>query len=208
MKNNEKFWDRVSGKPTAPKEITNPSSVLTLKYAKEHLQEGHKVLDFGCGSGTLTNELAGHVSEIDAIDISSGMINNAIANSNLRGITNVKFQKADIFSHELNASTYDVVLAFNVLHHISEDQKVIDRIFEVLKPNGLFLSATPCIGQKRSAQRGMLSFMQFLRIVPSMSYFSDSELQAFIEANNKFQIERTEELSELPERFIVAKKAN
>jgi 2-polyprenyl-3-methyl-5-hydroxy-6-metoxy-1,4-benzoquinol methylase len=41
-----------------------------------------------------------------------------------------------------------VILAFHVLHLLEDTQEVVQRMHELLKPGGLFVSATACMGEK------------------------------------------------------------
>jgi len=65
-------------------------------------------------------------------------------------LENVNFEKADIFDDRYQKGSFDVVLAFNMLHTVSNPQNVVQRINDLLKHDGLFISVTPCLRQKMS----------------------------------------------------------
>ncbi len=65
-------------------------------------------------------------------------------------IENVNFMQTDISDKRFKKESFDVILAFNMLHTLSNPQNVLRRIFELLKPKGLFISVTPCLGEKMS----------------------------------------------------------
>ena len=46
------------------------------------------------------------------------------------------------------SGTFDGILAFYILHLLEDSQMVIQRINELLKPGGLIISVTPCMGKK------------------------------------------------------------
>ena len=58
-------------------------------------------------------------------------------------VENVIFEQTDIFDSEFAKESYDVILAFNMLHTVASPQDVVLRINELLKPEGLFISVTP-----------------------------------------------------------------
>mgnify|MGYP000258515822 CR=1 FL=1 len=71
MNKSEKFFDKISSKSKPEPDIT-ASKIIDSSI--EYLEESNYVLDFGCGSGAITNKIAKEARAIDAIDISSGML--------------------------------------------------------------------------------------------------------------------------------------
>lgn len=120
------------------------------ELAKGHLKKTDLVLDYGCGTGTTACELAGRVREIRGIDISDRMIELAETKAAAAALANVAFTQGDIFDEDLAPGSFDVVLAFNMLHTVPDPDSVIDRVHELLKPDGLLLSVTPCLADKMS----------------------------------------------------------
>ncbi|MDN3613324.1 class I SAM-dependent methyltransferase [Vibrio gallaecicus] len=146
MNKTENFWNKASkgyDKSEARFEFIHN---MTRKYAEKYLDASNIVLDYGCGTGTKSCELASHVKEIHAIDISKAMVESArnkAANSN---IENVHFTQATIFDSRYENESFDVIFAFNMLHTVDKPHHVVQRIHELLKPNGLLISSTPCLG--------------------------------------------------------------
>ena len=66
-----KFFDKVSSKSNPQ---PNKTASKIIESSKEFLGKENYVLDFGCGSGSITNKLSKVAKFIDAIDISSGML--------------------------------------------------------------------------------------------------------------------------------------
>ncbi len=90
------------------------------------------------------------MKEILGIDISSEMIRIAQQKAITNKAENVNFEKADIFESKFQKESFDVILAFNMLHTVPDPQNITQRINELLKPDGLFISVTPCLRQKLS----------------------------------------------------------
>jgi len=103
-------------------------------------------LDFGCATGIKTLELAGDVREIQGIDISPKMVAAAKRNAVKREVQNVNFAQATIFERRFEEEAFDVILAFGILHLLKNLPQALQRINELLKPGGWFISSTACIG--------------------------------------------------------------
>ena len=94
MYKSEKFFDRVSSKS---KPEPNKTASKIIELSKEFLEKDKYVLDFGCGSGAITNKLAKEVKAIEAIDISSGMLGFAKKQAEENAITNISYRQVSIF---------------------------------------------------------------------------------------------------------------
>ncbi|KZK77319.1 Demethylrebeccamycin-D-glucose O-methyltransferase [Pseudovibrio sp. W64] len=147
----EKFWDQSASNYDNTEEKFEFIHSRSRENTKRHLKDTDIVLDYGCGTGTTACEISSSVHSVCAIDISTGMIEIAKAKATTGGIANVDFEQADIFDEEFESGSFDVVLAFNMLHTVPDPESVVQRTIELLKPGGLFISVTPCLGGKKSA---------------------------------------------------------
>ena len=207
MENSEKFWDLVSnlfGK--SEKKIDAAStSFKTIEATKNLLDRNDVVLDYGCGPGTLTIEIAEGVKTIHAIDISSGMIEVAKGKAANRNIENVDFEHSGLFDEQFKKESFDAILAFNILHFIEDTPKVMSRINDLLKPGGTFISATACLGERRTFLSMLMFVLTKIGLVPKMKFFKISELEHLISSGD-FTIENNKSYSRIPDCFIIAKK--
>src|SRR5688572_17070004 len=73
-----------------------------------------RVLDVGCGAGTLACKLAARVPNVDAVDRSAAMV----AEARKRAPANVTVHLADVLQVDLPQGAYDAVLSSAVLHHL------------------------------------------------------------------------------------------
>ncbi len=118
MNKSEKFWDNVS--KTYDKDEKHFAQVYkkVVKHSKKYLNSRDTVLDYGCGTGTKTLELAGKVNNIQGIDISSKMVNIAKRKAMEYKIDNVDFVHTIIFDEKFSRESFDVIFAFNILHAV------------------------------------------------------------------------------------------
>ena len=202
MKNTEKFWDRMANQ--FDKQAGNFEQP-PIERSKKYLNAHDVVLDYGCATGTTAIEIAANVKKIYGIDISSKMIDAAKRKADELGIENIDFVKSDIFDDRFKKESFDVILAYNILHLLEDPVNNLRRINELLKPGGLIITVTACMGEK-TLLRLLLFLLMKTGLVPDMKFFKTTELEELISDSN-FQIIEKESLNNSPlEHFIVAKK--
>ncbi|MCG3260400.1 MAG: methyltransferase domain-containing protein [Candidatus Heimdallarchaeota archaeon] len=206
MNKSEKFWDRSAKEYEHKKIDWEKIYNKAVENTKKHLNSSDVVLDYACGAGVITAQIADYVKKIHANDISSKMIDVAQRIADERKIENINFLKTTIFDDRYKEESFDVITAFNILHLLEDSNEVIQRINELLKPGGLFISETACMGEKKSLLGTFLSLLGKLRIIPYLNPLKFSELEDLLTEGN-FQIIETEDLQQKQTNyFIVAKK--
>ncbi|KIJ23458.1 hypothetical protein M422DRAFT_786168 [Sphaerobolus stellatus SS14] len=109
-------------------------------YLVPYLKPGMKLLDVGCGPGTITADFASLVGpdgNVIGIDSTSGVLTQAQETANQRGIQNIEFQVGDIHALQFPDNTFDVVHAHQVLQHISNPILALSEMRRVTKPGGI-----------------------------------------------------------------------
>jgi ubiquinone/menaquinone biosynthesis C-methylase UbiE/GNAT superfamily N-acetyltransferase len=104
-------------------------------YLLPHLRAGQRLLDVGCGPGTITVDLAARVApgEVIGIDRSEEVI--AAARS-LDAPANVRFEVGDVYALAFEHAAFDVVHAHQVLQHLSDPVGALRELRRVLRPGG------------------------------------------------------------------------
>jgi 2-polyprenyl-3-methyl-5-hydroxy-6-metoxy-1,4-benzoquinol methylase len=205
MKKSEKFWDKMANNYDREEIKDEQTYKNIIEKTKKHLKNSDTVLDYGCGTGLISNEIADNVKVIHAIDTSSKMIEIAKIKSDGRHIKNIDYIHSTIFDERYKRASFDVILGFNILHLLEDTPKVMHRINELLKPGGLIISATPCLGKKTFLSI-LMSLVSKIGLIPRIVSFKISELKSII-SNGNFEIVETECLCHYSqEYFIVAKK--
>jgi len=108
-------------------------------YLLPRLTPGSRLLDVGCGPGTLTVDLARRVAPgaVVGIDAAAGVLAEAAAFSREAGVTNVEFRPGDIYALVDADGTYDVVHAHQVLQHLSDPVGALREMRRVCRPGGV-----------------------------------------------------------------------
>ena len=112
-------------------------------YLLPRLQPGMRLLDVGCGPGTITTGLARAVAlgdvvgEVVGIDVSEEVIQSARAHAAEVGVANVRFETASVYALPFAAGVFDVAHAHQVLQHLAQPVEALTEMRRVLRPGGL-----------------------------------------------------------------------
>ena len=104
-----------------------------------HLRPGLRVLDFGCGPGSISLGLAKAVApgEMHGIDMEESQIEIGRAFAKSRGQDNAFFHAADVLDMPFEDGFFDVAHCHNVLMHVPDTAAALSEVKRVLKPGGL-----------------------------------------------------------------------
>jgi len=105
------------------------------------IQRGMRVADLGCGVGMVTHllaELVGPTGEVVGVDFSAAQIEQARALLPT-AFTNVSFVEASATNTGLPRASFDLVYSRFLLIHLTEPDKALHEMYDLLKPNGLFV---------------------------------------------------------------------
>lgn len=212
MSKSEKFWDGASKNYDKTEERFEYIHSRSRENTKRFLKDSDRVLDYGCGTGTAACQFSALVKEVQAIDISSKMIEIARGKAAVANIENVSFEQGDIFDSKYLNETFDVILAFNMLHTVPNPQDAILRVKELLKPNGLFISVTPCLRQRMSflvsLQIQFVSALCKLGLIPiPIRRITSSDVENLLEVGGFQPVESEVIYKDASSYFVVAKKS-
>ncbi|MGM5482046.1 MAG: amino acid permease [Nanobdellota archaeon] len=126
---------------------------------------GKKILEFGCGVGTLTKEMVKKVGPegfIYATDISSSSVKIAQKRIIKKGHENIKFVH-DV--HQINRvhdsiPSVDAVVSFGMLGYIQDIKKVLSEIHKIIPENGNIV---------------FVDFVDLFKVLPNVNWLSHEE---------------------------------
>lgn len=211
MANKTRFWNRI-----AHKYASNPIADMggyerTLLRVQALLSDEHEVLEIGCGTGTTALLLAPGTRRLVGTDISEQMIAIAVEKLAIQPMQQLNFRLADANAPVAEQGAYDAVLAFNMLHLVTDLPQTLSVATNALKPGGLLISKTPCLSELSPLiSKLALPLMQVIGKAPPVLCFSAAQLQAAMSRQGLeiLSVERHGSKGKDIRVFIVARKSS
>jgi cyclopropane-fatty-acyl-phospholipid synthase len=144
-----RFFERVLGKnlkyssgywdPGVTSLDESEDRMLALTCERAVLQDGQRVLELGCGWGSLTLWMAAHYpnSKITAVSNSRTQREHIQALLAARNLTNVEVKTCNMIHYEGEGDdVFDRVVSVEMFEHMKNYEKLLERIARWLKPGG------------------------------------------------------------------------
>lgn len=201
-----KFWNRFAERYARMPVADEAAYQRKLAVTREYLQPDSDVLEFGCGTGTTALHHAPHVKHYRAIDVSPKMIGIAERKAATEPSDNLSFSVSALEDYPVDDASLDAVLGMSILHLLNDPDDVIRRVHRMLKPGGVFVSSTACLGDTMGYFKFIGPVGSFFGLMPRVQVFSQSQLVDNL-ARNGFKIEHQWQPAKGKGVFIVARKA-
>ncbi len=118
----------------------NERTRLNQKIVRQINKNAQLILDVGCGNGWLSQTIQNDQNKVISLDIALNNVQKALLNTpheNHFGIV------ADVFHLPFAKNSFDTIVASEIIEHVYDPMKFIDRLFEILKPGGELIISTP-----------------------------------------------------------------
>ena len=140
LKKQQELYDRGWRKElqAGKEERGNLQTNLEFLAQTDLLKPKDRILEIGCGIGTVVYELSGKGHDVAGIDISGEAIEYG---RKKYGDIRLEVQAAETLPYE--DESFEVVLSFDLFEHIAEIDKHISEVRRVLRPGGYYLFQTP-----------------------------------------------------------------
>jgi 2-polyprenyl-3-methyl-5-hydroxy-6-metoxy-1,4-benzoquinol methylase len=127
-----------------------------------------RIIDIGCGDGSVSLPLLASDRQLTLLDISSTMLSRARSSvpSSLSG--NVEIRQEDFLRAPFENSSYDVVVCMGVLAHVTSPSNVVQKAAALLKPGGTLI--LECTDSKHFVRRLMALPSAFLALFRPSEY--------------------------------------
>lgn len=108
-------------------------------YLLEALRPHLRILDIGCGPGTITADLAALVPDghVTGLERAPEVLDRARAKAAGRGLTNVRFTVGDVHALDFPDDTFDVAHAHQVLQHVGDPVQALREMRRVTASGGI-----------------------------------------------------------------------
>ena len=200
----ERFWDRLAERYSRQPIADQAAYQTKLQITQSYLRPDMDLLEFGCGTGSTAIIHAPHVRQMTAIDFSESMLDIARGKAAEAGVSNLRFEQADIAGFSAPDASYDMVLGLSILHLLADKDAVIAKVFRLLKPGGLFISSTACIGDTMGLFKAIAPLGKAVGLLPQLDVMTTAELVASLTSAG-FVIEHQWQPGKGKAVFIVAR---
>ena len=122
--------------------LNRRSSETHAKHLLPYLKPGFRMLDFGCGPGTITVGLAKAVEpgEVHGVDMEESQIGLARSAAAAGGHTNTTFHVSSVLELPFEDNSFDVAHCHAVLMHVPNTRAALAEVMRVLRPGGIVAS--------------------------------------------------------------------
>ncbi|MBD1583396.1 class I SAM-dependent methyltransferase [Pseudoalteromonas sp. S16_S37] len=182
------FWNCIANNYAKQPVADEMSYQKKLDHTEQYLSSDTRMLEFGCGTGSTATYHAPKVKHVHATDFSSKMLQIAKEKADRANVTNISFEQTQLLDLKSPDGSWDVVLGMSILHLLHDWQAHIAKVFELLKPGGVFVTSTACIGDMGTRFKLFAPLFKVLPFMPSVQVFSQKALKESLE-NAGFSIE-------------------
>jgi ubiquinone/menaquinone biosynthesis C-methylase UbiE len=104
-----------------------------------HLQPGMRLLDVGCGPGSITRGLAERLTagHVVGVDLSRETLEAARRDATARGLDNLRYEEGSVYELPFADASFEVAYAHQVLQHLRERGAALREMLRVVRPGGL-----------------------------------------------------------------------
>ena len=135
------FWDKVAGVyDIFVRRINRKTHKTLIEKTVGFFTSQDEVLECACGTGMMSAPVACVCKHLTATDFSENMLKRA--RKNCRGIENINFVQADILNLAFDDSSFDKVVAANVIHLLDEPTKALCELRRVCRNGGQLIIPT------------------------------------------------------------------
>jgi len=140
----EKYWSKFADTFNDDQRYIAGGAVQqALKNRLSEESDLGELIEFGCGAGFFTTDIAANASHVTATDLSDEML--IMARTQLKDLQNVNIEKADCEKTNFPDGNFDSVFMANLIHVIENPLNALQESHRILKNGGLLLiiSYTP-----------------------------------------------------------------
>lgn len=127
------------------------TAVKTAEFLLPYLKPDMKLLDCGCGAGSITIGLAKWLPQgsVTGIDIEASVLEIAKKLSLEKGVDNASFQQGNVYQLPFENNSFDVVFCNALLcHERSMSEQALEEMKRVLKPGGIIAISEPYLDKR------------------------------------------------------------
>lgn len=204
MADTRRFWNLLSGLYSRQKIGDEDAYRTKLGKTQAHFSPNMRVREVGAGTGSTAVIHAPHVARYEVVDFSPKMLDIARRRAADAGVQNLTFRAASVEELDANGD-FDAVLALSLIHLLEDRDAGIAHMAKMLKPGGLFVSSTACIGGQAGFLKVLGPLPRALGLFPILKHFTRDQLETSIRGAG-FEIIESWQPKPGAAVFIIARK--
>jgi 2-polyprenyl-3-methyl-5-hydroxy-6-metoxy-1,4-benzoquinol methylase len=172
----EKFMEDRSGSdrnwsgPDAHIKTNQDQVKRRWEFLKDYLHKGNDVLEIGCSSGFMLNDLRDRGMSVVGVEPSGGFGNYLTENGH------ENYLSIEELKRETPEKKFDVILHFFVLEHISDAVAFLNTQLELLKPGGYIIAEVPNVDDPLTSLYSIPAFERFYWSIAHHYYYNPKSL--------------------------------
>lgn len=202
------FWDGIA-EDYAKKPVDDPAAFeRKIAVMKARIAPTDTWLDVGCGTGSLALRLAPAAGHVHGLDVSPEMMRIARGKAEAQGVSNVTFHTGafDAGFTAIPDASLDGLSACSLLHLVEDRDVTLAHMFRLVKPGGVFVTSTVCLGESWVPYRPILAVMYALGRAPRVQVFTKATLADELRRAGFVDVEAPDVGAKPEIAFFVARK--
>lgn len=202
------FWDRIAEEYAAKPVADQAAFERKIAVMRRHLGPRDRVVDLGCGTGSLALRLAPFAAEVHGVDFSPEMIRIAQGKLAAAEAPGVRFHVADATADPLPIAdgSVDLVSACSLLHLVPDRAATLARIFRLLRPGGTFVTSTLCLRESWVPYGPLLTVLRWVGKAPPVWRLTKAELAAEVAAAGFADLDQPDVGAKAEVGFLTARR--
>ncbi len=137
-----RYWERHAANYDQSMRVLGRPLPRMLELTVEAVRGRARVLEVAAGTGMVTSAMAPVVDELIATDYAEAMVARLRDRLSSAGLGRVRVQQADIYALPFEPSSFDAIVAANVLHLVPDLSGALQSLRRMLRPGGLLVAPT------------------------------------------------------------------
>lgn len=173
------FWNKIAAKyaarPVAQPEVFDRKIAAT----KACMSAEQRVLDVGCGTGSLVLRLADTGAEVHGLDVSAAMIDIAKQKLAATRYPKVHFHVGALeeAARLFEAESLDGVCVYSLLHLVEDRLAALRLLYGLLKPGAFLVDSTVCLGESKLPFMPLIALMRCFGKAPAVKSVTKAVLE-------------------------------
>lgn len=173
------FWDKFAFAYDIAESLNNKSYSSMLDSIVNLIPKNATVLECASGTGTISIAVSKVAEKVICTDLSLPMLDKAKFKANKLNIQNITFKERNLLNLTDKDSSFDVVIAGNVLHLLQNPIEVVKELYRIVKPNGLLILPTFLTVNSNNRFRFLIKLYKLIGFNPVHNY-SDVEYKSML----------------------------